>query len=107
MIGFIGTSVTVSLNYNQYSAIADLHTFQFTVAHAVGFSVSTSRLLATDLNTETIISNRYEVFLPFLVQSPWTVDSPELDPILQFYRQPISSLFSLDFVLICTQSNLI
>jgi hypothetical protein len=66
MIGFIDTSVTVSLNYNQYSAIADLNPFQFTVAHALGFSVSTSRLLATDLNTETITANHYEVFLPFL-----------------------------------------
>jgi hypothetical protein len=37
----------------QYSSIADLHTFQFTVAHALGFLVSTSRLLATDLSTET------------------------------------------------------
>jgi hypothetical protein len=37
----------------QYSAIADLHTFQFTVAHTLGFSVSTSRLLATDLRAET------------------------------------------------------
>jgi hypothetical protein len=48
---------TVSLNYNRYSAIANLHTFQFTVAHALGFSVSTCRILATDLNTETITSN--------------------------------------------------
>jgi hypothetical protein len=35
MTGCIGTSVTVSLNYNQYIAIADLHTVQFTVAHAL------------------------------------------------------------------------
>jgi hypothetical protein len=35
-----------------------LHTFQFTVAHALGFSVSTSRLLTTD-----ITSNHHEVFL--------------------------------------------
>jgi hypothetical protein len=63
MIGFIGTSITISLNYNQYSAIADLLTFQFTIAHALGFSVSTSHLLATDLNTEMITSNHYEVFL--------------------------------------------
>jgi hypothetical protein len=28
----------------KYSAIADLHAFQFTVAHALGFSVFTSRL---------------------------------------------------------------
>jgi hypothetical protein len=36
-------------NYRQYSAIAILHTFQFTVAHALGFSAFTSRILATDL----------------------------------------------------------
>jgi hypothetical protein len=57
MIGFISASVTISLNYNQYSAVADLHTFQFTVAHALEFSVFTSRLLATDLNTETVTSS--------------------------------------------------
>jgi hypothetical protein len=53
MIGFIITSVTSSVNQTYYSAIADLHNSQFTVAHALGFSVSTSRLLATDLNKET------------------------------------------------------
>jgi hypothetical protein len=47
----------LSLNYNLYSATADLHALQFTVAHALEFSVSTSRLLATDLNTQTITSN--------------------------------------------------
>jgi hypothetical protein len=52
--------------YKPYSAIADLLTFQFTAVHAIGFSVSTSRLLATDLNTETVISNHYEVFLSSL-----------------------------------------
>jgi hypothetical protein len=31
MIRFIGTSVRVSLNYNQCSSIIDLHNFQFTV----------------------------------------------------------------------------
>jgi hypothetical protein len=36
-------------NYRQYSAIAILHTLQFTVAHALEFSVFTSRILATDL----------------------------------------------------------
>jgi hypothetical protein len=51
----------------KYSAIADLHTFQFTVAHALGFSIFTDRLLATDLNTETSISNLSEVFLSYLL----------------------------------------
>jgi hypothetical protein len=34
-----------------YSAIADLNTSQFTVTHALGFSVFTSRILATDFNS--------------------------------------------------------
>jgi hypothetical protein len=82
--GFIDIASTIKLNYNQCSAIADLHTLQFTAARALGFSVSTSRILATDLNTENITSSKYEVFLPFIAQSPWNADPPELDPILQF-----------------------
>jgi hypothetical protein len=71
MIGFIGTSFIVSLNYNQYSAVIDLHNLQF--AHALEFSVFTSCLLAMDLNTETSTSNHYVVFSLFLVQSPWNL----------------------------------
>jgi hypothetical protein len=37
-------------DYRQYSAIAILHTLQFTVAHAPGFLAVTSRILATDLS---------------------------------------------------------
>jgi hypothetical protein len=48
--------------------MADLHTFQFTVAHALWFSVFTSRLLATDLNIEISASNHYEVSLLFRLQ---------------------------------------
>jgi hypothetical protein len=73
MIGFIFTSVTIYPNYNLRSSIFDLRTLQFTVAHALGFSVSTSRLLATDLHTDTNTSNHYEVFLSFLVQSLWNL----------------------------------
>jgi hypothetical protein len=36
-------------DYRQYSAIADLHTFQFTVTHALGFSVFFRRIQAKDL----------------------------------------------------------
>jgi hypothetical protein len=65
MIGFISTLVTHSLlitfKYRQNNAIADLHTFQLTAARALEFSFSTSRLLATDLNRETIASN-HKVF---------------------------------------------
>jgi hypothetical protein len=51
MIGFIDTyKFTQFGTTGNYSAIADLHTFQLTVAHALGFSGFTSRLLATDLS---------------------------------------------------------
>jgi hypothetical protein len=71
MIGFISNSATTFLNYSQYSDNADLNTIQFTVAHALGFSIFTSRFLATDHNTETSTSKHYEVLLPLLVQSLW------------------------------------
>jgi hypothetical protein len=53
MVGFITNSLLIALTHRQYSAIADLHTLQNTVAHVLGFFVFTSRFLATDLNTET------------------------------------------------------
>jgi hypothetical protein len=49
MIRFIDTLYTVLRTTDNYSAIADLHTLQSTVIHALGFSVFTSRILATDL----------------------------------------------------------
>jgi hypothetical protein len=56
-----------------YSSIAILHTFQFTVANALGFSVFTSRILATDLSQSHCIFNSHMTsswyslipFLPF------------------------------------------
>jgi hypothetical protein len=55
----------------------------------VGFSVFTSRLLATDLNTKTNTSNHYEVFFPFLVQSPWNLGTQLklswTDPLTPFH----------------------
>jgi hypothetical protein len=49
MVGFIDTFFVYSLNYKQYSAIAELHNLQFTVKHSLGFSVFKSRLLVTEL----------------------------------------------------------
>jgi hypothetical protein len=49
MIGFIDTLLTQLETTGNYSAIGDLHTLQFTVAYTLGFSVFTSRILATDL----------------------------------------------------------
>jgi hypothetical protein len=54
-----------------YSAVAILHTLQFTVAHALRFSVSTSRLLATDLsqcrcNFKSHMKSAWQRLIPFL-----------------------------------------
>jgi hypothetical protein len=43
----------------KYSATTDLHTLQTTVAHALGFFIYTSRLLATDLNTHLVPMTRF------------------------------------------------
>jgi hypothetical protein len=60
-VAFISILVThsllITLKYRQYSAIADLHTLYSTVAHALGFSVSTSRLLATDLRQKLALKS--------------------------------------------------
>jgi hypothetical protein len=47
--GFIDTLFTQLGTTGNYSVIPDLHTLQFTVTHALGFSVFTSHILATDL----------------------------------------------------------
>jgi hypothetical protein len=49
MIGFTDILYTQMGTTGNYSATADLHTSQFTVAHALGFSGFTSRILATEL----------------------------------------------------------
>jgi hypothetical protein len=72
-------------DYRQYSAIAILHTFQFTITHALGFPVFTSRILATELSqshcnfkSHTKSSwHRLIPFLPFLLIS-LRMPSPEL-----------------------------
>jgi hypothetical protein len=70
-------------DYRQYNAIADLHILQFTVTHAQGFSVFTSRILATDFITASLsLQITYEVFfaqstslLAISSQSSSTADS--------------------------------
>jgi hypothetical protein len=49
MIGFIDTLFTQLGTTGNYSAITVLHTLQFTVTHALGFSVFISLILVTDL----------------------------------------------------------
>jgi hypothetical protein len=46
-----------------YGAIAILHTFQFNVTHALGFSVFTNRILATDLSVSLSLQLTHIVIL--------------------------------------------
>jgi hypothetical protein len=86
MIGFIDTLYTVLDDYRQYSAVAILHTFQFTVAHALGFPAFCNRILATDLSQShwQFISHMKSSFhslihfLPFLLNHLPTVISGTL-----------------------------
>jgi hypothetical protein len=89
MTGFIAPYTFTSRDYGQYSAIADSHTLQFIVTQALGFSVFTSRILATDLSQSHykfkshIKSSLHSLihFLPFLLNHLGLL-SPELDPNL-------------------------
>jgi hypothetical protein len=74
MIWFIDTVyINTVRHYRKYSAIAILHSVQFTVTYALGFSVFTS-ILATDLSQSYchfhshVKSSRHRLisFLPFL-----------------------------------------
>jgi hypothetical protein len=47
-------SLTITRKHRQYSAMSRLHQLQFTIADALGFSVSISRFPATDLNAQTV-----------------------------------------------------
>jgi hypothetical protein len=58
-------------DYRQYSAIADLHTLQFTVTHALGFSVFISRVLATDLSH---MKSSWHRLIPSCNLFPITID---------------------------------
>jgi hypothetical protein len=99
MIGFIDVFFVQSFLITISTAISLIyHTLQFTIAHALGFSVSTSCILATDLKTRTITSNHYEVILSFLVQSLCNADLPELEQILF----PVSWFLTMHSSVLCT-----
>jgi hypothetical protein len=53
MIEFIDTLFTQLRTTGNYYAIADLHILQFTITRALGFSVFTSRILATAIILQT------------------------------------------------------
>jgi hypothetical protein len=80
--------INITRNYRQYSAVAILRAFQFTFPCALGFSVLTTRILATDLSQSSCnfksrmksSSHCLIPFLPFLLNH-LRLPSPELDLI--------------------------
>jgi hypothetical protein len=89
VIGFIAPYTFTTRDYRQYSTIAILHIFQFTVPNVLGFSVFTSRILATDLSQSHCNFNSHTksswqsiiVFLPVLLNH-FQLPSPEFNQIL-------------------------
>jgi hypothetical protein len=75
MIGFIDTSFTQLGTIGNHSAIADLHTLQLNVIHALRFFVFTSRILATDfitasLSLHEVFFSQPNSFLAIILQPP-------------------------------------
>jgi hypothetical protein len=111
MIEFIASYTFTQLGTTgKYSAIAILRSFQVTVTHAIGFSVFTSRIFATDLSqfhyhvkshTKSSLQNLTH-FLPFRSYQFWKLDSIQFlwskVHILAGWRLEIR-LFSLDYSL--------
>jgi hypothetical protein len=90
LIAFIALTHS-NRNYKWYSAIADLHTSEFTVTHTLGFSVFTSRILATDFNTVIITCKVFSSQAEFQV-------STELVAFLSQSSSTAASRDSLKFI---------
>jgi hypothetical protein len=99
MIGFNDTLYTQLETTFNYSAVAGLHTLQFTGTQALEFSGFTSRVLATDLQSSHCHSSTHEVFFPesnsFLAissQLPPTADSVNsISPLPSSYPYRLAS----------------
>jgi hypothetical protein len=62
MIGFIDTLYIPFRNTINYSVVADLHTLQFTVTHALGFSVFMILSLQRIYNSRTVTAAHIKSF---------------------------------------------
>jgi hypothetical protein len=57
--GWIYCTLCITRDCRQYSAIADIYTSHFAVTHSLGFSLFTSRVLATDLYNSFIVTSNH------------------------------------------------
>jgi hypothetical protein len=96
MIIFIDTLYTVFGTTGNYSAVTHLHTLQFTDTHVVGFSVFTSRILATDFITISLSHQiTYEVFFS------------QPNSLLAISSQSSSTADSLSCISRCSQAHIL
>jgi hypothetical protein len=70
-IGFIASYTFTTRDYRKHSITAGLHTLQFTVTHALRFSVVTSHILATVLSKchchfKSHMKSSFPSLIPFL-----------------------------------------
>jgi hypothetical protein len=108
LMGFINALYIHTVrDYRQYSAIAILHTLQFTVTYALGFSVFTSRILATDLlqshcNVKSYMKSSLHSLIHFLplFSTQFNPSAPKLIS-LQAGVSKLDSAFCATTVLYC------
>jgi hypothetical protein len=89
------------VNTGNYIVIAILHTFQFTTEHALGFSVFTSRIPATDLpqshcNYKSHVRSSCHGLIPFLLfpQPPISKTPPSSLPTAVLYSMLLCFYYS-------------
>jgi hypothetical protein len=86
-------SLIITLTQRQYSDVSCLHTLESTVAQALGFSVSTSRFPATDLDAQ-IVSLTLQIFHINLLVTK-TVFSTHADNLIAHTLLELNCLQSL------------
>jgi hypothetical protein len=71
IISWVIHLLSITLTHWQYSTISCLHQLEFIVAHELEFIVSTSRLLATDLDpqTVTVSHSKYYTWIFFFTEA--------------------------------------
>jgi hypothetical protein len=75
-----------------YNAIDNLHHLQHTVAHALGFFIFTSRLLATALNTETTKVSHSKYYTKITSSNPTSILRRHYEPSAAVcYRELLQS----------------
>jgi hypothetical protein len=99
MIGFIAPyRFTRFGTIGNYSSIVILHTFQFTAAHALGFSLFTSRILTTvcNCNFKSHMESSCHNLIPFLgLILQLTIPKTQLNSIPSPYRGRLASRSSI------------